>query len=108
MDDYRDKEEIYAECEKLGEVSIRAQVKAASQGGSISFHKRTWLEEKDTERNRLREIEEREQNNRALAAAEKSAAASERAAIAAKESARWTMWAAIVALTAIIMQYFTK
>ncbi len=102
-----DKNNVYAECEKLGESAVRAMVEAGQFGGHSAFH-RQWLLEKADERLRQKEMEDRERNDRALAAAEKSAAASEKASLAAKESARWTMWAAIAALLSIIVTYLIK
>ena len=102
-----DKESVYAACEKLGEVAVRSMVDAGSFGGHSAFH-RQWLLEKADERLRQKEREERGHNERAVAAAEHSATASEKAALAARDSARWTMWAAVVALLSIIVQHFTK
>lgn len=108
MPDYRDKLTVYAECDRMGESAVRAQVLADAHGTAISFYKREWLEEKNAEHNSQRETEERKQNLQVLAAAEKSAIASELSAVAAKESARWAMWAVIVALAAIITQLIVK
>jgi hypothetical protein len=102
-----DKNSVYAECEKLGESAVRSMVEAGSFGGHSAYH-RQWLLEKAEERLRMREAEDKERNERALAAAESSAAASERAALSAKDSARWTMWAAVIALLSIVVQQFLK
>ena len=102
-----DKDSVFAECEKLGEAAVRAMIDAGNFGGNSTFP-RQWLLEKADDRLRRREAEERERNERALAAAKQSAAASEQAALAAKDSARWTMWAAVVALLSLVVQHFTK
>jgi len=102
-----DQQTVYADCEKAGETAIRALVDAGNFGGHSAFY-RQWLLEKADERRRQQETEANERNIRAIAAAEKSATAAERAAIAARDSARWTMWAAIVALLSIVLQYFAK
>jgi hypothetical protein len=106
-----DKNSVFAECEKLGEAVVRAKVDAGSFGNHSAFP-RQWLIEKADERSRQREAEERQRNERALTAAEKSASSSERAAIAARDSARWTMWTAIVAIfsivVSIVVSHFSK
>ena len=98
---------MYGECEKLGEAEVRSKIDAGEFGGHSAFP-RQWLLEKADERLRQKEREETERSERAISAAEQSAFTAERAAIAARNSARWTMWAAVIALLSIIVQYLTK
>ena len=102
-----DKNSVYTECDNLGESAVRAKVDAGHFGVNASLPLQ-WLNEKSEERLRVREAEDRIRNERALAAAEMSAASSERAALSAKVSARWTMLAALIALLSIVVQQLFK
>ena len=102
-----DKNAVFAECEKLGEIAVRAKLEAGNFGRFSAFHLE-WLHQKAEDRLRQQFAEERERAERAIAAAEKSAHASQQAAMAARDSARWTMWAAIVALVSILAQHYIK
>jgi hypothetical protein len=63
-----------------------------------------WLKMKEQQRAEARE----QRADRALDAAEKSASASERAALASLRTASWTMWIAIIACLAIVVQVATS
>lgn len=102
-----DKESVWAECEKLGEIAVQAKIDAGEFGGHTAFP-RQWLSEKYEKRRMEKETEDRARSDRALAAAEASAHASEKAAEAAQQSAKWTMWAAIAALLSAIIPAIAK
>ena len=91
------RDSVWRSCEELGEAAVRARIDSGSFG-SQSLLPREWLLEQAEKRRATKETEERERNQRALAAAEASARASEQAAEASRKSARWTMWAAVAAL----------
>lgn len=102
-----DKETVFAECDELGEVTVRAKLEAGNFDRFSEFH-REWLHQKAEERFRQEVAEERERAERAILAAERSALATQQAALAASGAARWAMWAVIIAVTSLLTQYLTR
>ncbi len=92
-----------ATCEELGEAEVRTRLET-NQWGNRAALARKWLHLQEE----MRMVAREERADRALAAAEISAKAAEDAAKisqdsadAARISARWTFWAAVIALLTV-------
>lgn len=98
------REIVLAECESVGEAEVRGRIELGSWAMVEMPFVREWLTRKEA----LNAEEQRSLDTRAVAAAERAATASEHAAEssreaanAARSSARWTFWAAIIALLSV-------
>lgn len=89
--------------EESGEPRVRAGLENREWGTREALV-RVWLHTKEQERTKAREY----RTDRALDAAEKSASASEKAAIGSLQTATWTMLIAIIACLAIVVQVATS
>ncbi len=96
------REEVRRECEKLGELVVQARLESGHFETGKAFALE-WLLEQHHRRLREGESEERERIERALKAAEDAASAARAAAAAAQSAARWTIFAALCAVAAVIV-----
>lgn len=89
-------------CEKNGIDWVRARV-VSMAGNASALPFQQWLNEYERLEREIAEAEQRRLSEAAIDAAKLSAEISRDAAVAARKSARWTMWAAIAAaVTALI------
>lgn len=94
---------FFRNLEERGEPRVRAGLEN-HEWGTREALVRVWLHTKEQERAEARE----QRADRALDAAEKSASASERAATGSLRTATWTMWIAVIACIAIVVQVATS
>lgn len=90
------REDAFAWCESIGEAAVLAQASAFEMIGREPLV-REWLNLQDERRNKERD----ERAEKAVAAAERSALAAEVAAVASRSAAKWTFWAAFIALVTV-------
>ncbi|NVI81906.1 hypothetical protein [Janthinobacterium sp. BJB401] len=65
-----------------------------------------WIGEEQRREQQIREDAQRKLTEEALTAAKISAETSRDAALAAKESAKWTMWTAVAAFMGLVVTFF--
>lgn len=100
------KEQVFAECDALSVLEVRTLLIDGHWPPGYRGMVESWLAKKDAEQAEAQKLLE----NRAVAAAERSASASEKSAQSSQiattialRSARWTMWAALLSLFATLV-----
>ena len=105
------KQEVFSECEKLGENATRARLEQGHWGPN-AVDVREWLQGKEQARENIRDFDDKQRFIQEIDIAERALNAATDSAVAARTAAKWTMIAAIAsciaALATMAQSWFTQ